>query len=156
MIFLSSIAATLVFFDHSGNIIHINISTSFRFHGASTSASTLPSICNSDHDIVLYVTTFASHRPKPERRKIYLWKSADISGIKQAISNFDETFKKFAINDIDSMCNSNLHHTGHYGEKSSNKDYHGQIYSPMDEQENQENHQKKADSPQHRSLKFDT
>ena len=28
MIFLSSVAATLVFFDHSGDIIHINISTS--------------------------------------------------------------------------------------------------------------------------------
>ena len=27
MIFLSSVAATLVFFDHSGDIIHINIST---------------------------------------------------------------------------------------------------------------------------------
>ena len=28
MIFLSSVAATLVFFDHSGDIIHINYSTS--------------------------------------------------------------------------------------------------------------------------------
>ena len=28
MIFLSSVAARLVFFDHSGDIIHINISTS--------------------------------------------------------------------------------------------------------------------------------
>ena len=28
MIFLASVAATLVFFDHSGDIIHINISTS--------------------------------------------------------------------------------------------------------------------------------
>ena len=28
MIFLSSVAATLVFLDHSGDIIHINISTS--------------------------------------------------------------------------------------------------------------------------------
>ena len=31
MIFLASVAATLVFFDHSGDIIHINISTSVGF-----------------------------------------------------------------------------------------------------------------------------
>ena len=66
----------------------------------------LPSIGNSDHDIVLYDTTFAAHRPKPERRKIYLWKRADISGIKQDISNFGDTFKKSVFNDIDSMWNS--------------------------------------------------
>ena len=57
-------------------------------------------------DIVLYDTTFAAHRPKPERRKIYLWKRADTSGIKQDISNFGDTFKKSVFNDIDSMWNS--------------------------------------------------
>ena len=47
MIFLSSVAATLVFFDHSGDIIHINISTSVEVEP--TNAACAPSTATSDH-----------------------------------------------------------------------------------------------------------
>ena len=46
MIFLSSVAATLVFFDHSGDIIHINISTSVGVEP--TNAACAPSTATSD------------------------------------------------------------------------------------------------------------
>ena len=45
MIFLSSVSATLVFFDHSGDIIHINISTSVGVE--STNAACAPSTATS-------------------------------------------------------------------------------------------------------------
>ena len=44
--FLSSVAATLVFFDHSGDIIHINISTSVGVEP--TNAACAPSTATSD------------------------------------------------------------------------------------------------------------
>ena len=46
MIFLSSVAATLVFYDHSGEIIHINISTSVGVEP--TNAACAPSTATSD------------------------------------------------------------------------------------------------------------
>ena len=46
MIFLASLAATLVFFDHSGDIIHINISTSVGVEP--TNAACAPSTAMSD------------------------------------------------------------------------------------------------------------
>ena len=46
IIFLSSVAATLVFFDHSGDIIHINISTSVGVEP--TNAACAPSTAASD------------------------------------------------------------------------------------------------------------
>jgi hypothetical protein len=49
----------------------------------------LPSIGNSDHDIVLYDTFLAAVRQKPIRRKIYLWKSAKMETIKTDIKTFD-------------------------------------------------------------------
>ena len=38
----------------------------------------LKEIGNSDHDIFLYDTNLRPQRPKPTRRKIYLWKRANI------------------------------------------------------------------------------
>ena len=38
----------------------------------------LPSIGNSDHDIVLLDIACKPFKPKPVRRKIHLWKKADI------------------------------------------------------------------------------
>ena len=46
MIFLASEAATLVFFDHSGDIIHINISTSVGVEP--TNVACAPSTATSD------------------------------------------------------------------------------------------------------------
>jgi hypothetical protein len=48
----------------------------------------LPSIGNSDHDIVLYDTALSAPRKKPQRRKIYLWKKANMESIRSEISSF--------------------------------------------------------------------
>ena len=47
----------------------------------------MPSIGNIDHDIVLFDTTITATRPKPPRRKILLWKKADIQGIRDDLSD---------------------------------------------------------------------
>ncbi|XP_052786170.1 uncharacterized protein LOC128221604 [Mya arenaria] len=47
----------------------------------------MPSIGNSDHDIVLFDTTISASRPKPPRRKIFLLKKADLQGIKDDLSD---------------------------------------------------------------------
>ena len=59
MIFLSSVAATLVFFDHSEDIIHINISTSVGV--APKNAACAPSTATSD---VLYHYTIEASQKK--------------------------------------------------------------------------------------------
>ena len=40
---------------------------------------TLPPIGNSDHDIVLVDISANVNKPKPTKRKIYLWKKADMT-----------------------------------------------------------------------------
>ena len=52
----------------------------------------LPSVANSDHDVVLYDTSLSPIRPKPPRRKIYLWKKADTAGMKKDMLEFSQTF----------------------------------------------------------------
>ena len=42
----------------------------------------MSSIGSSDHNIVLLDTSIKATRPKPFRRKIYLWKRANVQGIK--------------------------------------------------------------------------
>lgn len=63
----------------------------------------LPSIGNSDHDIVLLDIACKPIKPKPVRRKIYIWKKADIPKIKEDITTFEHTFKETAYENIDSM-----------------------------------------------------
>ena len=46
------------------------------------------------HDIVLYDTSIQPTRAKPQRRKIYLWKRANINAIRREFRNFEETFSK--------------------------------------------------------------
>ena len=58
-----------------------------------TRCKPLPSTANSDHDIILYDTSLAPHRPKPPHRKIYLWKKADTEGIKQDVHEYAQTFE---------------------------------------------------------------
>ena len=53
----------------------------------------LPSIGNSDHDIVLYDTALVPQHPKPTRT-IYLWKKADIPGMKQDVMDFNNTYHR--------------------------------------------------------------
>jgi hypothetical protein len=45
----------------------------------------LPSIGNSDHDIVLYDTSITAIRQKPSKRKLFLWKRANLEKIKADI-----------------------------------------------------------------------
>ncbi|KAL8611033.1 hypothetical protein ACOMHN_042649 [Nucella lapillus] len=53
----------------------------------------LPSVGNSDHDIVLYDTALAPHRSRPPRRKFFLWKKADIEGMRQDVKEFANTYQ---------------------------------------------------------------
>ena len=66
MIFLSSVAATLVFFDHNGDIIHTNISTSLGFEPTNTAWA--PSTATSD--VLNHYTIEAS--PKKDAQVAYI------------------------------------------------------------------------------------
>jgi hypothetical protein len=63
----------------------------------------MPSIGNSDHDIVLLDTTIQAQRPKPAKRKIQLWKRANIEGIKEDVANFVEDFNQTVFENIEQM-----------------------------------------------------
>ena len=63
----------------------------------------LPSIGNSDHDIVLLDIVCTPFKPKPVRRKIYLWKKADIYKIKEDLESFGNTFRNIGKRDIESL-----------------------------------------------------
>ena len=56
----------------------------------------LPSIGDSADDIVLLDTYFVPHPPKPLRRKIYLWKSADIQGIQHDLDEYSMSFEEIS------------------------------------------------------------
>ena len=66
----------------------------------------LTSIGNSDHDIVLLDTSFVFRPPKPLRRMIYLWKSADIQGIQEDLDEYSMHFEETNFDSIDTMWNS--------------------------------------------------
>ncbi|KAL8622812.1 hypothetical protein ACOMHN_026933 [Nucella lapillus] len=53
----------------------------------------LPSVGNSDHDIVLYDTALAPHQSRLPRRKIFLWKKADVEGMRQDVKEFANTYQ---------------------------------------------------------------
>lgn len=54
-------------------------------HGQVSRCKTIPPLGNSDHDVVLQY--FATHitRPSPQRRTIFLWKKANINGIREEL-----------------------------------------------------------------------
>jgi hypothetical protein len=54
-----------------------------------------------DHDIVLLDTTIQAQRPKPAKRKIQLWKRANIEGIKEDVANFVEDFNQTVFENIE-------------------------------------------------------
>ena len=58
-----------------------------------TCCKPLPSIGNSDHDMVLYDTCLKPNRPKPKKRKISLWKKANKVGIKEDLRVYAQSFK---------------------------------------------------------------
>ncbi|CAG2232580.1 unnamed protein product [Mytilus edulis] len=66
----------------------------------------LPSIGNSDHDIVLLDIACKPLKPKPVKRKIYLWKKADIYKIKEDLETFKTSFKNTCNRTVESMWQS--------------------------------------------------
>jgi hypothetical protein len=66
----------------------------------------LPSIGNSDHDIVLLDVACKPVKPKPTRWKIYLWKKAEVHNIQKDIAEFGSTFKNETHQNIESMWQS--------------------------------------------------
>ncbi|CAG2188737.1 unnamed protein product [Mytilus edulis] len=67
---------------------------------------TLPPIGNSDHDIVLVDISANVNKPKPTKRKIYLWKKADLESIGKHLDSQFDTFKKTNFDDINNMWTS--------------------------------------------------
>ena len=57
-----------------------------------TRCKPLPAVGNSDHDIVMFDTALNPFRSRPPRRKIILWKKADIDGIKSDVKAFVDNF----------------------------------------------------------------
>ncbi|CAG2240209.1 unnamed protein product [Mytilus edulis] len=58
---------------------------------------------NSDHDIVLLDMACKPLKPKPVRRKIFLWKKAEIHNIKEDLQNFITTFKNIKDRSVESL-----------------------------------------------------
>ncbi|KAL8606792.1 hypothetical protein ACOMHN_049621 [Nucella lapillus] len=52
----------------------------------------LPSVGNSDHDVVLYNTSLRPFRPKPPKRNILLWKKANVHAIRKHMEEYAQTF----------------------------------------------------------------
>ncbi|CAG2220005.1 unnamed protein product [Mytilus edulis] len=61
---------------------------------------------NSDHDIVLVDISANVNKPKPSKRKIYLWKKADLESIGKHLDSQFDTFKKTNFDDINNMWTS--------------------------------------------------
>ncbi|KAL8610900.1 hypothetical protein ACOMHN_056755 [Nucella lapillus] len=57
-----------------------------------TRCKALPSVGNSDHDVVLYDTSLRPFRPKPPKRKILLWKKANVHAIRKDMEEYAQTF----------------------------------------------------------------
>ena len=64
----------------------------------------LPPIGKSDHDIVLCDTDIRPTRSKSPRRKVILWKNADVNKIKTELQSFGSDFnKQHTDKDINNM-----------------------------------------------------
>ncbi|CAC5373372.1 unnamed protein product [Mytilus coruscus] len=70
---------------------------------------TLPPIGNSDHDIVLVDISANVNKPKPTKRKIYLWKKADLKSIGKHLDSQFDIFDKKKFDDINTMWTSINH-----------------------------------------------
>ena len=53
-----------------------------------------PPIGNSDHEDVLYDTSLQSFRPRPQHRKILIWKKADVQGIKSDVATYSKAVEE--------------------------------------------------------------
>ena len=60
----------------------------------------------SDHDIVLLDTAHRPHRYPPPHRKIYMWKKANVQGIREYLQDFSRTFC--------SAANQSFEQSGHH------------------------------------------
>ena len=52
----------------------------------------LPSLGYSDHHIVLYDTSLTPFRPKPQGRRLFLWKRADVDAIREDLQEYADAF----------------------------------------------------------------
>ena len=50
----------------------------------------LPAMGNSDHEVVLYHTSLQAFCPCTQRRKILLWKKADVHDIKDDVATYSQ------------------------------------------------------------------
>ena len=57
----------------------------------------------SDHDIVLFDTSHQTYRPRPTCRKIFLWKRADLDGLRASVATASNSFLTTGFEDIESM-----------------------------------------------------
>ena len=57
----------------------------------------------SDHDIVLYDTSHQVFRARPPRRKMFLWKKANLDGIRKSISSASSNFMDTEFDGIEAM-----------------------------------------------------
>lgn len=62
-----------------------------------------PITAKSDHDIVLFDLSLQPVRTRPKRRTIYLWKKANIQGIKQAFSGYGSSFMNTTFHSVNDM-----------------------------------------------------
>ncbi|CAG2217784.1 unnamed protein product [Mytilus edulis] len=64
---------------------------------------TIPPLGNSDHDIVLLDFSHGLQKPKQQKRKIYLWKKANIAMINQHLKEKYNIFKNTDFEDVNSL-----------------------------------------------------
>ncbi|KAL8604168.1 hypothetical protein ACOMHN_047380 [Nucella lapillus] len=57
-----------------------------------TRCKALQSVGNSDHDVALYDTSLRPFQPKPPKRKILLWKKANVHAIRKDMEEYAQTF----------------------------------------------------------------
>ena len=57
----------------------------------------------SDHDIVLFDTSHQPYRARPTRRKIFLWKKADLDGLRSTVAEASRSFLSTLFDDIEVM-----------------------------------------------------
>ena len=57
----------------------------------------------SDHNIVLFDTSHQNYRPRPSRRKIFLWKRTDLDGLRSPVVTTSDSFLSTCFNGIESM-----------------------------------------------------
>ena len=67
---------------------------------------TLPPIGNNDHDILMVDISTNAYKPRPTRRKIFLWKKTDLENMGKQLDTEFSKFNTTEFKDINSMWSS--------------------------------------------------